>query len=120
MHSRRDGHGATPEDLPPPVEAPPAVAPDDVPAPKDTPVETLVRVEGKLKDVSLSGYFESDFLSAGATSNNNQSNSYVLRQRQIWGKAETKGGFAVTGGQTWSMVTEDARCGPWSDRADGW
>ncbi len=57
----------------------------------------------------LSGYFEADFLSAGTTSNNNQSNSYALRQRQIWGQAMTAGGFGVTGGQMWSLVTEDAR-----------
>ena len=57
----------------------------------------------------LSGYFESDFLGTGTSSNNNQSNSYVMRQRQIWGKAETKGGFAVTGGQMWSLVTEDGK-----------
>jgi len=55
----------------------------------------------------LSGYAEMDFLGTGTSSNNNQSNSYVLRQRQIWGKVETKGGFAVTGGQMWSLVTED-------------
>jgi hypothetical protein len=65
--------------------------------------------EGKAKDFKLSGYFESDFLSAGVTSNNNQSNSYTLRVRQIWGKAETQSGFAVTGGQTWSLVTEDGK-----------
>lgn len=65
--------------------------------------------EGKAKDYKLSGYFESDFLSAGATSNNNQSNSYTLRVRQIWGKAETEGGFAVTGGQTWSLLTETGK-----------
>jgi hypothetical protein len=57
----------------------------------------------------LSGYFEMDFLGTGTSSNNNQSNSYVLRQRQIWGKAETAGGFTVTGGQMWSLVTEDAK-----------
>jgi hypothetical protein len=33
----------------------------------------------------------------------------VLRQRQIWGKAETPSGFAVTGGQMWSLVTENGR-----------
>ena len=43
--------------------------------------------EGKLSDVKLSGYVEADFLSAGVTSNNNQSNSYTLRQRQVWGQA---------------------------------
>ena len=65
--------------------------------------------EGNAGSYKLSGYFEADFLSAGTTSNDNQSNSYTLRQRQIWGKAETKGGFAVTGGQTWSLVTEDGK-----------
>ena len=57
----------------------------------------------------LTGYFEADFLGTGTSSNNNQSNSYVLRQRQFWGKAETQGGFAVTGGQMWSLVTEDRK-----------
>ena len=54
----------------------------------------------------FTGYVEADFLSAGATSNDNQSNSYTLRQRQIWGQAATNSGFTVTGGQMWSLVTE--------------
>lgn len=62
--------------------------------------------EGKTGPFKLSGYVEADFLSAGATSNENQSNSYTLRQRQIWGQAATKSGFALTGGQMWSLVTE--------------
>jgi hypothetical protein len=57
----------------------------------------------------LSGYFEMDFLGTGTSSNNNQSNSYVMRQRQIWGQAAFKGGFTVTGGQMWSLVTEDRK-----------
>jgi hypothetical protein len=57
----------------------------------------------------LTGYYEMDFLGTGTSSNNNQSNSYVLRQRQIWGKVETAGGFAMTGGQMWSLVTEDRK-----------
>jgi hypothetical protein len=65
--------------------------------------------EGDAGAYKLSGYFESDFLGTGTSSNNNQSNSYVLRMRQIWGKAETPGGFSVTGGQTWSLVTEDRK-----------
>jgi hypothetical protein len=56
--------------------------------------------------VRLAGYVEADFLGSGTTSNNNQSNSYVLRQRQIWGQAATQSGFTVTGGQMWSLVTE--------------
>lgn len=54
----------------------------------------------------LAGYVEADFLSAGVTSNSNQSNSYTLRQRQIWGQAAMNNGFTVTGGQMWSLVTE--------------
>ena len=49
---------------------------------------------------------ETDFLGAGISSNNNQSNSYVLRIRQGWGQAKFDNGFAVTGGQMWSLVTE--------------
>ena len=63
----------------------------------------FVANEGPFK---LSGYVEADFLSAGVTSNENQSNSYTLRQRQIWGQAATNSGFTVTGGQMWSLVTE--------------
>ncbi len=62
--------------------------------------------EGRLNIVKLSGYVEADFLSAGITSNNNQSNSYTLRQRQAWGQAAFDDGWSVTGGQMWSLVTE--------------
>jgi hypothetical protein len=62
--------------------------------------------EGKLHDAKLSGYFEADFLSAGITSNNNQSNSYSLRQRQAWGQVAFTNGWSLTGGQMWSLVTE--------------
>ncbi|HXW56925.1 MAG TPA: hypothetical protein VEJ67_14335 [Candidatus Cybelea sp.] len=65
-------------------------------------------VEGKLKDVKIGGYYEGDFLGAGSTSNNNQSNSYVFRQRQFWGQAAFNSGFTVTGGQMWSLVTQTA------------
>jgi hypothetical protein len=62
--------------------------------------------EGKLSMAKLSGYYEADFLSAAATSNNNQSNSYSLRQRQVWGQAAFDNGWSFTGGQMWSLVTE--------------
>jgi hypothetical protein len=62
--------------------------------------------EGRLKGAKLTGYVEADFLSAGVTSNNNQSNSYTFRQRQAWGQAATDSGWSVTGGQMWSLVTE--------------
>lgn len=62
--------------------------------------------EGKIRNAKLSGYVEADFLSAGITSNNNESNSYSLRQRQAWGQAYLNNGWSFTGGQMWSLVTE--------------
>ena len=62
--------------------------------------------EGHLKSAKLSGYVETDFLSAGITSNNNESNSYTLRQRQAWGQVALDSGWSFTGGQMWSLVTE--------------
>lgn len=62
--------------------------------------------EGRLKSVKLTGYVEADFLSAGITSNNNQSNSYTLRQRQFWGQAAFDSGWSFTAGQMWSLVAE--------------
>jgi multidrug efflux pump subunit AcrA (membrane-fusion protein) len=65
--------------------------------------------QGNTGNFTLTGYAEMDFLGTGTSSNNNQSNSYVLRQRQIWGQAAAKSGFTVTGGQMWSLVTEDRK-----------
>jgi hypothetical protein len=62
--------------------------------------------EGKLNSAKLTGYVEADFLSSGITSNNNQSNSYTLRQRQAWAQAALDSGWTFTGGQMWSLVTE--------------
>jgi hypothetical protein len=65
-------------------------------------------VAGKTNWGTLRGYVEADFLGTGVTSNNNQSNSYVLRQRVVWGQAALNNGWAFTGGQLWSLATEDA------------
>jgi Skp family chaperone for outer membrane proteins len=62
--------------------------------------------EGKTGMAKFSGYVEADFLSAGVTSNNNQSNSYTLRQRQVWGQAALNSGWSFTAGQQWSLITE--------------
>ena len=62
--------------------------------------------EGKLANVKIGGYYETDFLSAGVTSNDNQSNSYTMRQRQFWAQAAFASGWTFTGGQMWSLVTE--------------
>lgn len=63
-------------------------------------------VEGKLDNVKIGGYYETDFLSAGTTSTNTQSNSYTLRQRQFWAQAAFTNGITFTGGQQWSLLTE--------------
>lgn len=65
--------------------------------------------EGKTDWGTLRGYYEADWLGTGISSNNNQSNSYVLRQRVIWGQAETNNHWAFTGGQLWSLATEDKK-----------
>ncbi|MFZ0999383.1 MAG: hypothetical protein WA795_05925 [Candidatus Sulfotelmatobacter sp.] len=62
--------------------------------------------QGQAANFKLSGYYEADFLSAAVTSNNNESNSYALRQRQVWGQAAFNNGLSITGGQMWSLVTE--------------
>src|SRR6202012_3151176 len=62
--------------------------------------------EGKITpDLKMSGYYEADFLSAGVTSNNNESNSYSLRQRQVWAQIASHD-WSFTGGQMWSLATE--------------
>jgi len=66
-------------------------------------------IEGKLSNVKIGGYYEGDFLGAGSSSNSNQSNSYVFRQRQFWAQAAFDNGFKVTGGQMWSLLTETSK-----------
>lgn len=61
----------------------------------------------KVGSTKLSGYYEMDWLGTGVTSNNNQSNSYVVRERQIWAQAALRNGLTFTGGQQWSLATED-------------
>jgi Skp family chaperone for outer membrane proteins len=65
--------------------------------------------EGKTDWGTIRGYYEADWLGTGITSNNNQSNSYVLRQRVIWAQGETNSHWAFTGGQLWSLATEDRK-----------
>ena len=54
----------------------------------------------------VTGYYEADWLGTGVTSNNRQSNSYVFRQRQLWGRAAFDNGWTFVGGQMWSLATE--------------
>jgi len=65
-----------------------------------------VKASGKLPAFTLTGYYEMDWLSSGTTSNNNQSNSYTIRQRQLWAEAKTASGWTFNGGQGWSLATE--------------
>lgn len=62
--------------------------------------------ESQAGSTKLTGYWEADFLGTGVTSNNRQSNSYVLRQRILYGQAALKNGWTLTGGQQWSLATE--------------
>ena len=43
-------------------------------------------VQSKVGSAALTGYVEADFLGAGTTSNNRQTNSYVFRQRQLFAR----------------------------------
>ena len=63
-------------------------------------------LESNVGSAKVTGYVETDFLGTGVTSNNRQSNSYVMRQRQIWGQAAFSNGITITGGQMWSLATE--------------
>jgi hypothetical protein len=62
--------------------------------------------QGKVGSVTIGGYYEADFLGAGTTSNNRQTNSYVLRDRQLFAQAAWDSGWIITGGQMWSLATE--------------
>jgi hypothetical protein len=63
--------------------------------------------EGRVDEsTKLDGYFETDFQSAGASSNSVQSNSYTLRLRQAYATAEKDDwGTYILGGQAWSFLT---------------
>jgi hypothetical protein len=66
-------------------------------------------VESKVGSAKVTGYYEADWLGTGVTSNNRQSNSYVLRQRVIYAQAAFESGWSFTGGQQWSMATENKK-----------
>ncbi|MGB7548469.1 MAG: hypothetical protein WBM14_12025 [Terracidiphilus sp.] len=68
-----------------------------------------IKAVGKMPNMTLTGYYELDWLGTGITSNNNQSNSYVMRQRQIWAEAALPKGWTVSAGQMWSLATETTK-----------
>ena len=67
-----------------------------------------MKFSGKIASMAMTGYYEADWLSSGTTSNNNQSNSYTMRQRELWADAKTTSGWDFSGGTGWSLVTETA------------
>jgi hypothetical protein len=62
--------------------------------------------ESQVGSAKVTGYYEADWLGTGVTSNNRQSNSYVLRQRIIFAQAAFASGWIFTGGEQWSLATE--------------
>jgi hypothetical protein len=63
--------------------------------------------EGKTDWADLSGYYEMDFLGAAPTANEQESNSFQIRQRQLWAQIALQNGFSILGGQAWSLMTTD-------------
>ncbi|MGA2217693.1 MAG: hypothetical protein ABSG51_06385, partial [Terracidiphilus sp.] len=63
--------------------------------------------EGKVSWGTMRAYFEGDFLGVGTTSNDNQSTSYIFRQRMASAEAETNSHWTFSGGQGWSLATEN-------------
>ena len=63
--------------------------------------------EGQIdSDQKISGYYESDFLGVGTTSNSTESNSYTPRLRQAYLTYDnTSLGWHVLAGQAWSLLT---------------
>lgn len=64
-------------------------------------------LDGKVPWGTVRATFEGDFFGSGTTSNANQSSSYVFRQRIASVETETKGRWNVSGGQGWTLASED-------------
>lgn len=74
----------------------------------------------KYGSLSGEGYYETDFLSAGVSSNSAESNSYTLRMRNFYGVLkDTDAGWYLLAGQNWSLATlyPTAQLAPRSERA---
>jgi hypothetical protein len=66
-------------------------------------------IQSHIGSATATGYYEGDFLGAGTTSNNRQTNSYVFRQRVVYAQAAFENGWSFTGGQMWSLATENKK-----------
>ncbi|MGH8211297.1 MAG: hypothetical protein ACRETD_00650 [Steroidobacteraceae bacterium] len=70
--------------------------------------------------MSAEGYLETDFLSAGTSSNSAESNSYTLRVRNFYGLLrDTDADWYLLAGQNWSLATlyANAQLNPRSERS---
>jgi hypothetical protein len=67
-----------------------------------------INFEGKTPWGAMRAIVEGDFLGVGTTSNDNQSTSYIFRQRIALGEVETNG-WTVSAGQGWSLVAENKK-----------
>jgi hypothetical protein len=65
--------------------------------------------EGKIGWGTMRAYLEGDFLGAGTTSNDNQSASYLYRQRIALAEVETNTHWTFSGGQGWTLATENKK-----------
>ena len=69
--------------------------------------------------LSGEGYYETDFLSSGTSSNSAESNSYTLRMRHFYGVLkDSDAGWYLLGGQSWSLVNlySNSQLAPRSER----
>ena len=66
-----------------------------------------LNMEGKVSWGTIRAYLEGDFLGVGTTSNDNQSTSYIFRQRIASAEAETNSHWTFSGGQGWTLASED-------------
>ncbi|MHB1872732.1 MAG: hypothetical protein ACYCT1_18030 [Steroidobacteraceae bacterium] len=66
---------------------------------------SLLAQSQPLDGLRAEAYMETDFLSAGVTSNSRESNSYTLRMRVFYARMMTDGGLDVLAGQNWSLAT---------------
>ena len=67
-----------------------------------------LKATAKLSNLTATGYYEADFLASGTTSNNNQSNSYTPRERELWGDVKFNNGWDFSAGTGWSLIAENA------------
>jgi len=62
------------------------------------------------KDTHLAAYYELDFLGASATSNSNESNSFLPRTRHLYATIDWDNlGLHLLTGQTWSLATMNSK-----------